>query len=829
MSDETFAAPTSNEQGLGPPSEADYDAICAAVMETVRGRWFLSEYGRRNRHADTELVLGAINRIETTLRGDRTPKSIDRFRDDLMDMARTIARTKTEVAAIRPMSNGNGKLADVTEDLDFIVLATEQATSSILAAAEQIQETAWAMREQGNDSRLCDELDARAIDIYAAVSLQDVAGQRTKKVVHAMRDLEGRINAMIEAWGAEPMNGAELADSLHSRLALPGSTLAHGQDEPDAATSGGAADDSAPSGVNDAALLAPAASNEESLEPKIEGRSEAAHTDEAVIEATQVEPEKAEVLTEPAPTEPTQAGLTVTAAPAPVGPVASTVPTPTASQDTETAEAPPEAIEPAHAPVNGTNGTHYRAAQTDIVVADPRTDAVDSDASVSELVASNGGAANGVTSDVVATDVSAVAADDHVNDAAAVTSAAAEQAEITSAAASDEPLSQATIVVAAEVSEDSGANEETADSSEREAAEISSSYSDVLPLIFPPLHEMEPEPAHAQADTPVVVLSEPGFRSDRADLLVVTPQNAWANTTIVDSMTTGTLDSVLVISDLVDDTATEPDDIAAVSDLYARHIERSNRPTARVAQARPAATEIPPEIVFDFGPLLPRAPGGDTAASPDLDNARAPAARDANNTPQQIQERVQGKAEAPTIFGAKQSRVSIDQDKVVSTAVVSRKTGGDVAAEAPRPSVLPISPTPPAANIPPPPPLLPQRTAAASTAPAPPPAIETPRTPIELHSADVVVLARPEAKPRVEPPLVAPAAMTEATFARVEDAKPVASPPPAKPVEPPPPAAKAPAPGGNVKVLRPTQAAQPVDPLAAIAALSDEEKIALFS
>lgn len=41
----------------------DYEAIQAAVMETARGRWFLAEYARRNRNADTERVLEAIERV----------------------------------------------------------------------------------------------------------------------------------------------------------------------------------------------------------------------------------------------------------------------------------------------------------------------------------------------------------------------------------------------------------------------------------------------------------------------------------------------------------------------------------------------------------------------------------------------------------------------------------------------------------------------------------------------------------------------------------------------------------------------------------------------
>jgi hypothetical protein len=50
-----------------PPAlrrEEDYDAIEAAVMETARGRWFLAEFARRNRNADTAAVLGAIERLE---------------------------------------------------------------------------------------------------------------------------------------------------------------------------------------------------------------------------------------------------------------------------------------------------------------------------------------------------------------------------------------------------------------------------------------------------------------------------------------------------------------------------------------------------------------------------------------------------------------------------------------------------------------------------------------------------------------------------------------------------------------------------------------------
>src|SRR5215211_6129513 len=111
-----------------PLSEADYGAIEAAVMETVRGRWFLAEYARRNRHADTLMLIAALDRIEAAVRGEGSVDSVDRIRFDLVDMAKAIARTKAEIAAIKPDAEHHGKFGEATEELDSIVQATESAT-----------------------------------------------------------------------------------------------------------------------------------------------------------------------------------------------------------------------------------------------------------------------------------------------------------------------------------------------------------------------------------------------------------------------------------------------------------------------------------------------------------------------------------------------------------------------------------------------------------------------------------------------------------------------------------------------------------------------------
>ena len=201
----------SNTPSLLP--ERDYEAIESAVMETERGRWFLAEYTRRNRSADTEMLLTAIKRLERAL-GDRgaepaqAPRgdlASDQLRFDLMEMAATIAQTKLDIAAIAPRSGQDGHISTVASELDSIVTATETATYEILQGAEGVQEIAWSMRQSGIDAYLSKELEARATEIFSACEFQDLTGQRIVKVVQVLNYIEERLNSMIDIWGDETL------------------------------------------------------------------------------------------------------------------------------------------------------------------------------------------------------------------------------------------------------------------------------------------------------------------------------------------------------------------------------------------------------------------------------------------------------------------------------------------------------------------------------------------------------------------------------------------------------------------------------------------------
>ena len=65
MSSEALAAPADG------PSEDDYKAFYSVLASSARGRAFLTEHARRARHAETETLLAALARIETTLAEQR--------------------------------------------------------------------------------------------------------------------------------------------------------------------------------------------------------------------------------------------------------------------------------------------------------------------------------------------------------------------------------------------------------------------------------------------------------------------------------------------------------------------------------------------------------------------------------------------------------------------------------------------------------------------------------------------------------------------------------------------------------------------------------------
>ena len=127
-------------------SPEDFELIEAAVMETARGRWFLREYARRNRNADTKVVLDAVSRLKEAVLDGR---AMGRMRADLQHMAAAIRQTKGEIRSFPHV--------DRTDPLNAL----------------------------------------------SDADLQAAAEQRIRRMVQTLHYLEGRIGAMISLCEAE--------------------------------------------------------------------------------------------------------------------------------------------------------------------------------------------------------------------------------------------------------------------------------------------------------------------------------------------------------------------------------------------------------------------------------------------------------------------------------------------------------------------------------------------------------------------------------------------------------------------------------------------------
>jgi hypothetical protein len=153
MADEAFALSPISARAA-QPNEQDYDAISEAFMETSRGRWFLGEYAKRNRNADTRMVLDAVARIEQSLTAQKQLEP-----EPVPDTGLSDA-----IAAIKA-ALGEARVA-ATAAIDG--LALEQHLAPVRKGARVIREISWRWREIGADGRICDLLDSQVSAIEAS-------------------------------------------------------------------------------------------------------------------------------------------------------------------------------------------------------------------------------------------------------------------------------------------------------------------------------------------------------------------------------------------------------------------------------------------------------------------------------------------------------------------------------------------------------------------------------------------------------------------------------------------------------------------------------------
>jgi Chemotaxis phosphatase, CheZ len=188
-------------------SEAEYAAIYDKIAHAPQGLAFLREHARRagdvgqGALAETLQDLRSLYHAQANL--THAAGRAEALRNELLEMAGSIEQARREIAALRPKDSSNNRLDIATNELDAIVSTTERASFDILQSAERLMEIAGRLKRGGADAQLCTDIEHEVTNIFTACSFQDLTGQRTSKVVNALRYVEQRVNAMISIWSIE--------------------------------------------------------------------------------------------------------------------------------------------------------------------------------------------------------------------------------------------------------------------------------------------------------------------------------------------------------------------------------------------------------------------------------------------------------------------------------------------------------------------------------------------------------------------------------------------------------------------------------------------------
>ncbi len=180
-----------------------------------------------------EDVGAIVHQVLATMSGDISASDIKLYKE-LEELARYIHHAKTEIAQIRPQDIRESHIPTATDELDAVIGATEAATNTIMDTCDVIS---------GLAGKLDPDHGAILIDcvtlVFEACNFQDITGQRISKVVKTLKTIEGKVDALILAFGEQASHSDMTAVCVPEPAAAVGADedfgLLHGPSLPGAA------------------------------------------------------------------------------------------------------------------------------------------------------------------------------------------------------------------------------------------------------------------------------------------------------------------------------------------------------------------------------------------------------------------------------------------------------------------------------------------------------------------------------------------------------------------------------------------------------------------
>jgi chemotaxis protein CheZ len=199
----------------------------AAYSETPKQK--IAEISsERSETIEVSLIADVVHSLLNTVDGDISATDL-RLHDEIVELVEFVRRAHVEIVALDPKAIRSEQITTANQELDAVVAATEEATGTILDAAEQIESIADEL-----DAAHGDRLREITMSIFEASKFQDITGQRITKALTALNHIEQKVEVLAAIVAGEqiseteaPAHGEEPSDE----------DLLNGPSMPDAANS----------------------------------------------------------------------------------------------------------------------------------------------------------------------------------------------------------------------------------------------------------------------------------------------------------------------------------------------------------------------------------------------------------------------------------------------------------------------------------------------------------------------------------------------------------------------------------------------------------------
>ncbi len=125
---------------------------------------------------------------------------------ELKDLQKIIEEARSEISASGAHDIKAQHIKTSTDELDAVVSSTAEATMTIMNACENIEKISA-------DEKVQNEI----IRIYEACSFQDITGQRIKKVVSSLKQIDEKVGMLLKVIG-DKMPGMERPEPARAAL-----------------------------------------------------------------------------------------------------------------------------------------------------------------------------------------------------------------------------------------------------------------------------------------------------------------------------------------------------------------------------------------------------------------------------------------------------------------------------------------------------------------------------------------------------------------------------------------------------------------------------------